>query len=72
MMAVWATSSSPFCRAKMTTNSSGRLPSVDCRMPVTAGPKCSPSCSVAKETIQARPASATVARAKRGTGAQEL
>jgi len=39
-------------------------------MPVTAGPKRSPSCSVAKDTIQASPASATVAIAKRGTGAQ--
>jgi len=41
---------------------SGRLPSVDCRKPVTAGPKRSPTCSVAKETTHARPASAIVER----------
>ena len=66
--AVWATTSSPFWRAKTTTNSSGRLPSVDCSTPVTPGPKRSPSCSVAKEISHARPARATVAIAKRGTG----
>ena len=38
-IAVCATTSSPFCSAKMTTNSSGRLPSVDCSIPVTAGPE---------------------------------
>ena len=70
MIAVWATTSSPALSANMTTNSSGRLPSVDCNMPVTPGPKRSPSCSVANDTTQARPASASVASAKRGTGAQ--
>jgi hypothetical protein len=40
---------------------SGRLPSVDCSTPVTAGPNDSPTRSVEKDTIQARPASATVA-----------
>ncbi len=69
-IAVWATTSSPFCRAKITTNSSGRLPSVDCIMPVTPGPKRSPSCSVAKDTTQASPASASVASRKRGIDAQ--
>ena len=69
MIAVWATTSSPFCSAKMTTNSSGRLPSVDCSIPVTPGPKRSPSCSVANDTTHARPASASVASAKRGTAA---
>ena len=62
--------SSPFCSAKITTNSSGRLPSVDWSMPVTAGPKRSPSCSVANDTTHAKPASANVAIAKRGTAAQ--
>ncbi len=68
-IAVCATISSPFCSAKITTNSSGRLPSVDCSIPVTAGPKRSPSCSVANETTHARPASASVASRKRGIGA---
>jgi hypothetical protein len=66
-IAVWATTSSPFLRAKITTNSSGRLPSVDCIIPVTPGPKRSPSCSVANDTTHASPASASVATAKRGT-----
>ncbi len=70
MIAVCATTSSPFCSAKITTNSSGRLPSVDCSMPVTPGPKRSPSCSVANETIHARPASASVASANAASGAQ--
>ena len=58
---VCATTTSPARSAKMTTNSSGRLPSVDCSTPVTAGPKRSPTCSVASETTCASPASATVA-----------
>jgi hypothetical protein len=37
------------------------LPSVDCITPVTAGPKRSPTCSVANDTTHARPASATAA-----------
>ncbi len=69
-IAVCATTSSPFCSAKITTNSSGRLPSVDCSIPVTAGPKRSPSCSVANDTTHASPASASVATAKRGTADQ--
>ncbi len=69
-IAVCATTSSPAFSAKMTTNSSGRLPSVDCSMPVTPGPKRSPSCSVANDTTQARPASASVASANRGTAGQ--
>jgi hypothetical protein len=69
-IAVWATTSSPFWRAKITTNSSGRLPRVDWSIPVTPGPKRSPSCSVAKETTQARPASARVAMRNRGIAAQ--
>jgi hypothetical protein len=43
---------------------SGRLPSVVCISPVTAGPNCSPTCSVANETIHARPASAAVTTPK--------
>ena len=45
--------------ANTTMKSSGRLPSVDCRTPVTAGPNRSPTCSVANETIEASAASAT-------------
>ena len=37
----------PSCRAKMPTNSSGRLPSVDCSRPVALGPSRSPTCSMA-------------------------
>src|SRR4051794_489526 len=42
-----ATITSPLDRAKTTTKNSGRLPSVDCSTPVTAGPNDSPTCSVA-------------------------
>src|SRR3954451_8156940 len=48
-------------------NSSGRLPSVDCKTPVTAGPNLAPTCSVANETIDARAESAAPARAKART-----
>ena len=67
---VWATTTSPARRAKMTTKNSGRLPSVDCSTPVAAGPKRSPTCSVASETRCARPASATVATAKASSAGQ--
>ena len=59
MIDVCATTTSPARRAKTTTKNSGRLPSVDCSTPVAAGPKRSPTCSVASETRWARPASAT-------------
>src|SRR5205807_1298079 len=52
---VFATTISPADTAKRTTNSSGRLPSVDCRTPVAAGPKRAATVSVAMATIQARP-----------------
>jgi hypothetical protein len=68
-IAVCATTSSPFCSAKIRTNSTGRLPSEACSIPVIAGPRCSPSCSVANETTHARPPSASVAMPKRGTAA---
>ena len=61
MIDVCATTISPAESAKTTMKNSGRFPSVDCSTPVTAGPKRSPTCSVAKETTQASPASATVA-----------
>ena len=48
----------PARSAKMHTNSSGRLPSADCRMPVAPGPRRLPSCSVASPTIIASDASA--------------
>ncbi len=56
---VCATTTCPSASAKITMNSSGRLPSVDCRTPVTAGPNFTPTCSVAKETIEASAASET-------------
>ncbi len=59
-----ATSVSPAERAKRTTKNSGRFPSVDCSTPVTAGPKRSPTCSVANDTVQASPASASAATEK--------
>ena len=58
---VCATTISPAESAKMTMKNSGRLPSVDWRKPVTPGPKREPTASVANETTQARPASATAA-----------
>jgi hypothetical protein len=54
---VWAMTVSPAESAKQTMNSSGRLPSVDCRTPVTAGPKREPTDSVPTPTTQASPAS---------------
>ncbi len=64
---VCATTTSPEPSAKRTMKNSGRLPSVDCMKPVTAGPKRSPTCSVASATTQASPASASVAAAKAST-----
>src|SRR5262245_17749492 len=55
---VCATTISPARSAKSTMKSSGRLPSVDCSTPVTAGPKRAPTDSVAIETTHASPASA--------------
>ena len=63
MIENWATITSPWESAKITTKNSGRLPSVDCSTPVTAGPKCSPTASVVNEMTQARPASARPATA---------
>ena len=57
-IAVSATIRSPAMRANRTTKNSGRLPSVACSRPVTAGPKRWPTCSVANDTIHAPPASA--------------
>src|SRR4029079_10858809 len=62
-----ATTSSPAERAKRTTKSSGRFPSVDCRTPVSAGPKRSPTASVENDTTQATPASASAATRKIAT-----
>ena len=61
MIDVWATTVLPAFRAKMTTKNSGRLPSVDWSTPVAPGPSLRPTCSVAKLTVHARPASARVA-----------
>jgi hypothetical protein len=65
---VCATTVSPADSAKSTTKNSGRFPSVDWRVPVTAGPKRPPTCSVANDTSQASPARATVARTNARTG----
>jgi hypothetical protein len=43
------------------------LPSVACRTPVAAGPTRSPSDSVEKEIVQARPASAASEKKKSAT-----
>ncbi len=64
MIAVWAITSSPAESANSTTKNSGRFPSVEWSTPVTADPNRSPTCSVENDTIQARPASATVDRTK--------
>ena len=63
-IAVWATISWPALSANTTTKNSGRLPSVACSRPVIAGPKRCPTCSVANDTIQAPPASASPASTK--------
>ena len=60
-IAVSATTFSPAWSAKITTKNSGRLPSVDWRNPVIAGPSRIPTCSVASDRIHAHPASATAA-----------
>ena len=60
-MEVWATTISPARSANSTTKSSGRLPSVDCSTPVTAGPNRSATASVAKPMAQASPPRATPA-----------
>ncbi len=63
-IAVWATTSSPACSANSTTKNSGRLPIVDCSMPVAATPSEAPTSSVANETIHAPPPSASPAMTK--------
>jgi hypothetical protein len=65
---VWATSVSPAERAKRTTKSSGRLPSVDWSTPVAAGPKREPTDSVPRPTSQARPPSAKAQTTNVATG----
>ena len=57
---VCATTISPARRAKTTMKSSGRLPSVDCRTPVVAGPKRAPTVSVPTPTVHASSASAMI------------
>ena len=63
-----ATTTSPAESAKSTMKSSGRLPSDACSTPVTAGPKCCATPSVANETTHASPASATAETTKITTG----
>ena len=64
---VCATTTCPSESANSTMKNSGRLPSVDCRKPVIAGPKRVPTCSVANETIEASAASATPATTNAST-----
>jgi hypothetical protein len=52
--------------------SSGRLPSVDCRTPVAAGPKRAPTASVAAPTTYASPESATAETTKRTTASASV
>ena len=68
MIDVCATTTCPADSAKTTMKNSGRLPSVDCMKPVTAGPKRSPTCSVANDTIEASAARAIAARPNAATG----
>ena len=65
---VCATTISPAESEKSTMNSSGRLPSVDCSTPVTAGPNRAPTDSVATPMIQARPPSAAPQTMKTAVG----
>ena len=67
-----ATTTSPALSAKRTMKSSGRLPSVDCSTPVTAGPKRAPTDSVPMPTAQARPPSATAETRKTATGSSHV
>jgi hypothetical protein len=67
MIENWATTTSPSESANSTTKNSGRFPSVDCSTPVIAGPKRSPTCSVANDTTHASPASAAAATTKAST-----
>ena len=64
---VCATTTWPADSAKSTMKNSGRLPSVDCSTPVTAGPKRAPTCSVANDTTDASAASAIAATTKAST-----
>ena len=72
MSADWTTTTSPAWRLKSEMNSSGRLPSADCRIPVTAGPWRAPSCSVPSPTSEASVASAIAVATKVTTGAPLL
>ena len=49
-------------------NNSGRLPSVDCRTPVTAGPNRAPTDSVAMPIAHATPPSAAPVTTNTATG----
>lgn len=57
-MADCTTPTSPARRAKRETNSSGRLPSALCTIPVSEGPSRSPSASTPRPTTRASSASA--------------
>ena len=61
------TSSRPALRLKIMTNSSGRLPSALCKMPVAAGPSRSPSASTLRPTSDAITARAAPATTNRST-----
>ncbi len=63
-MAAWTTPISPARKAKIPTNSSGKLPRADCNTPVAPDPSRPPTCSVAWPTSAARRASAPAATMK--------
>ena len=61
------TATSPSCSAKIAMNSSGRLPSADCRTPVAPCPRRLPNWSVPSPTSEASPASATAEKMNTST-----
>ncbi len=63
MRAAWTTATRPALSANSEMNSSGRLPSADCRTPVAPGPNRSPSCSTDRPTRAASRATAAAAAA---------
>ena len=67
-----ATTSSPAESAKRTMNSSGRLPRVDWRAPVTAGPNRAPTDSVAIPIVHATPPRAAPQTTKVATGSASV
>ena len=65
-----ATTGSPARSANTTMKSSGRLPSVDCSTPVTAGPKRAPTDSVPTPIAHATPPRAAPETTNTTTGVE--